>query len=186
MNIPPLSQLIALLLSHLLPINLPHPLFHASPSLLPYLSKFLLSFFNTLYPSLTLSFSLFPPSFLFPPLSRTLTSAHSSFFYLLFLSSILFSHLTLSYCFNPSIALSLPLVCTSSLLQTLSCFHYLHLSGIFSPVVQSLLLFLYLTISLMNKSITLPCISFMFIKIKLIHYHSCVMFTINSLNTCSD
>ena len=36
------------------------------------------------------------------------------------------------------------------------------------------------------KPITLPCISFMFIEIKFIYYHSCVMFTMKSMSICND
>ena len=36
------------------------------------------------------------------------------------------------------------------------------------------------------KLITLSCILFMFIEIKLIHCHSCVMFTMKSMSMCND
>ena len=36
------------------------------------------------------------------------------------------------------------------------------------------------------KAITLSCISFMFIKIKFIHCHSCVMFVMKSMSICND
>ena len=36
------------------------------------------------------------------------------------------------------------------------------------------------------KTITLPCISFMFIKMKFIHYDSCVIFTMKSMSICND
>ena len=35
-------------------------------------------------------------------------------------------------------------------------------------------------------SITLPCFSFMFIEMIFIHYHSCVMFIIKSMNIYND
>ena len=34
--------------------------------------------------------------------------------------------------------------------------------------------------------ITLPCISFMFIEIKFIHCHSCVMLAMKSMSICND
>ena len=36
------------------------------------------------------------------------------------------------------------------------------------------------------KPITLPCISFMFIEMKGIHCHSCVMFAMKSMSICND
>ena len=33
-----------------------------------------------------------------------------------------------------------------------------------------------------SKPITLPCISFMFIEMKFIHFHSCVMFVMKSMS----
>ena len=36
------------------------------------------------------------------------------------------------------------------------------------------------------KPITLPCMLFMFIEMKFIHYHSCVMFTMKSMSICND
>ena len=36
------------------------------------------------------------------------------------------------------------------------------------------------------KTITLPCISFMFIEIKFIHYHSCVIFVMKSISIYND
>ena len=36
------------------------------------------------------------------------------------------------------------------------------------------------------KSITLPCISFLFIEIKFIHCHTCVMFVVKSMSICND
>ena len=36
------------------------------------------------------------------------------------------------------------------------------------------------------KPITLSCILFMFIEIKFIHCHSCVMFAIKSMSMCND
>ena len=36
------------------------------------------------------------------------------------------------------------------------------------------------------KPITLPCISFMFIKIKFINFHSCMMFVMKSMSLCND
>ena len=36
------------------------------------------------------------------------------------------------------------------------------------------------------KPITLLCISFMFIKIKFIHCHSCVIFSMKSMSICND
>ena len=37
-----------------------------------------------------------------------------------------------------------------------------------------------------HKSITLPCISFIFIEMKFIHFHSCVMFTMKSMSIFND
>ena len=34
--------------------------------------------------------------------------------------------------------------------------------------------------------ITLSCIFFMFIEMKFIHFHSCVMFAMKSMSTCND
>ena len=34
--------------------------------------------------------------------------------------------------------------------------------------------------------ITLLCIFFMFIEMKFIHYHSCVMFAMKSMSMCND
>ena len=34
--------------------------------------------------------------------------------------------------------------------------------------------------------IIIPCISFIFIKIKFIHFHYCVMFLVNSMSICND
>ena len=39
---------------------------------------------------------------------------------------------------------------------------------------------------LTNKSITLPCVLFMFIEIKFIYFHSCVMFVIQYMSKCND
>ena len=36
------------------------------------------------------------------------------------------------------------------------------------------------------KPITLSCISFMFIKMKFIHCHSCLMFVAKSMSMCND
>ena len=36
------------------------------------------------------------------------------------------------------------------------------------------------------KPITLSCILFMFIEMKFIHYHSCVMFEMKSMSRCND
>ena len=36
------------------------------------------------------------------------------------------------------------------------------------------------------KPITLPCISFMFIEMKFIHCHLCVMFVMKFMNICND
>ena len=36
------------------------------------------------------------------------------------------------------------------------------------------------------KPITLPCIVFMFIEMKFIHCHSCVMFAMKSMSMCND
>ena len=36
------------------------------------------------------------------------------------------------------------------------------------------------------KPIILPCISFIFIDMKFINYHSCVMFAMKSMNICKD
>ena len=36
------------------------------------------------------------------------------------------------------------------------------------------------------KPIMLQCILFMFIEIKFVHYHSCVMFVIKSMSVCND
>ena len=36
------------------------------------------------------------------------------------------------------------------------------------------------------KPITLPCILFMFIEMKFIHCHSCVMFAMKSMSMCND
>ena len=36
------------------------------------------------------------------------------------------------------------------------------------------------------KTITLLCILFMFIQMKFIHSHSCVMFAMKSMNMCND
>ena len=36
------------------------------------------------------------------------------------------------------------------------------------------------------KPIKLPCISFMFIEMKFIHFHSYVMFAMNSMRICND
>ena len=36
------------------------------------------------------------------------------------------------------------------------------------------------------KPITLSCILFMFIEIKFIHFHSCVMFAMKSMSMCND
>ena len=36
------------------------------------------------------------------------------------------------------------------------------------------------------KPITLPCILFMFVEIKFIHWHSCVMFAMKAMNICND
>ena len=36
------------------------------------------------------------------------------------------------------------------------------------------------------KPIALPCISCMFIKMKFIHCHSCVMFAMKSISICND
>ena len=36
------------------------------------------------------------------------------------------------------------------------------------------------------KPITLPCVLFMFIKMKVIHYHSRVMFAMKSMSICND
>ena len=36
------------------------------------------------------------------------------------------------------------------------------------------------------KPVTLPCISFIFIEIKFIHRHSCVMFGMKSMSICND
>ena len=36
------------------------------------------------------------------------------------------------------------------------------------------------------KLITLSCILFMFIEMKFIHYHSCVIFVMMSMNICND
>ena len=36
------------------------------------------------------------------------------------------------------------------------------------------------------KPITLPCILFMFIEMKFIHCHSCVMFAMKSVSMCND
>ena len=36
------------------------------------------------------------------------------------------------------------------------------------------------------EPITLPCILFMFIEMKFIHCHSCVIFIMNSMNICND
>ena len=36
------------------------------------------------------------------------------------------------------------------------------------------------------KPITLSCILFMFIEMKFIHYHSCVMFAMKSMSICND
>ena len=36
------------------------------------------------------------------------------------------------------------------------------------------------------KPITLPCIFFMFIEMKFIHYHSCVMFAMKSMSMYND
>ena len=36
------------------------------------------------------------------------------------------------------------------------------------------------------KPITLPCIVFMFIEMKFIHYHYCVMFVMKSMSICND
>ena len=36
------------------------------------------------------------------------------------------------------------------------------------------------------KPITLSCILFMFIEMKFIHYHSCVMFAMKSMSMCND
>ena len=36
------------------------------------------------------------------------------------------------------------------------------------------------------KPITLPCILFMFIEMKFIHCHSCVMFKMKSMSMCND
>ena len=36
------------------------------------------------------------------------------------------------------------------------------------------------------EPITLSCISFMFIEIKFIHCHSCVMFLMKSMSICND
>ena len=36
------------------------------------------------------------------------------------------------------------------------------------------------------KSITLSCILFMFIEMKFIHCHSCVMFAMKSMSMCKD
>ena len=36
------------------------------------------------------------------------------------------------------------------------------------------------------KPMTLPCISFIFIKMKFIHCHSCVMFALKSMNIYND
>ena len=36
------------------------------------------------------------------------------------------------------------------------------------------------------KPITLSCIFFMFIEMKFIHCHSCVMFVMKSMNMCND
>ena len=37
-----------------------------------------------------------------------------------------------------------------------------------------------------HKSITLPCISFIFIEMKFIHFHSCVMFAMKSMSIFND
>ena len=36
------------------------------------------------------------------------------------------------------------------------------------------------------KPVTLPCISFMFIEIKFIHYHSCMMLAMEFMSICND
>ena len=36
------------------------------------------------------------------------------------------------------------------------------------------------------KPITLSCILFMFIEMKFIHFHSCVMFAMKSMSMCND
>ena len=36
------------------------------------------------------------------------------------------------------------------------------------------------------EPITCPCISFMFIEMKSIHFHSCVMFVMKSMSICND
>ena len=36
------------------------------------------------------------------------------------------------------------------------------------------------------KPITLSCILFMFVEMKFIHFHSCVMFAMNSMSMCND
>ena len=36
------------------------------------------------------------------------------------------------------------------------------------------------------KPITLPCVLFMFIEMKFIHCHSCVMFAMKSMSMCND
>ena len=36
------------------------------------------------------------------------------------------------------------------------------------------------------KPITLPCILFMFIEMKFIHCHSCVVFAMKSMSMCND
>ena len=36
------------------------------------------------------------------------------------------------------------------------------------------------------KTITLSCILFMFIEMKFIHFHSCVMFTMKFMSMCND
>ena len=36
------------------------------------------------------------------------------------------------------------------------------------------------------KSITLSCILFMFIKMKFVHCHPCVMFSMKSMSICND